>query len=1017
MKLPIPLVLLSAAGTLCLEGATWFVRPDGSPAASGQSWAEAVAHPAQAADRAGDGDEIWVAAGQYVGDTVNLASGVRLLGGFTGTESASADRSTNAALTVLEATNSLPLLNAVTEAPGAAVLVSGFTLQAAGPGTATGRGLVSSNAVLEVENCVFQRFRGGTFSRPGSAIVASGGSLRITATTFSDNQTAAGGIGAAIGCQTVDPVEIHRCEFLRNRSNGASALELNQSAATVTGCLFARNTVSDDGVPGVIELYRSRAVITRNRFLFNRGGAGAAIFVFQYRDSVTETNRVAFNVFAGNVANEVAGAFPAATVSCSGAGRLEVINNTFAGEVSLRPPGGLASTGPLAGNARSVQPVNNLFLAHHQGDPLTAYAESRRNVFLDLGESQRLLRQQLGRPEGWADEELVGGLAALDFHLQPGAVSRGLGDPSVVSPETLDLSGRPALHADGTVDVGALAFDPGHTEPVPPTVIHLHPDGNDQAAGDSWTNAVRTLPEAIRRVSMTGATEIWFAGGRFAGGTGPGGMPPGVTLRGSFVGFETNRLQRDRWLTTELNASQTNALIALERTGRWNEIEGLILNGAGATNTAFSGGALTAVLSWPHVHHCRFENHSGRTTGVALYSEGGIVEDCEFTGNSRLTGNLPNSGGSILHITGRALPAIFRRNVIRQNTNMVARTALAWFGSPARVEYCAWLGNRSGSGTQGLMFYGSGATVTASAGYGCWHNTIVDNEDLGIAPSVFQLSGTSVQPQFLANLVAHNRGEVLLPASLTAFPRDNLLFDNGPVPPANPLSVSRNLFVDPRLADDRWHLRADSPARDAVIAPGDAGFATDVEGEGAWLGSAPDIGADETLPDHPLARTVASAVVTGNVSPATLSGTWRDWEDTCPDCHARTFVREADGYRLELSAAEFCPEIACTGQLRPVDYPFDFGPATPGVTPLRIGSAGRPLRTLSLWVRPPLAGHLRLTRPATQNILSVDGHPGVPVRLEGTTNFVDWQAIAPGQAIPFMEARPDGPWFFRSMVP
>jgi hypothetical protein len=57
-----------------------------------------------------------------------------------------------------------------------------------------------------------------------------------------------------------------------------------------------------------------------------------------------------------------------------------------------------------------------------------------------------------------------------------------------------------------------------------------------------------------------------------------------------------------------------------------------------------------------------------------------------------------------------------------------------------------------------------------------------------------------------------------------------------------------------------------------------------------------------------------------------------------------------------------------------------------------------------------------MARPADQTILSLEGHPGVTLRLEGTTNFVDWQSIESSQVTPFIQARPDEPWFFRTLA-
>ncbi len=64
---------------------TWYVDDDASPGGDGTTWATAYDSLSTALTAAQSGDQIWVAAGTYVGN-FTLALEVKLYGGFVGTE-------------------------------------------------------------------------------------------------------------------------------------------------------------------------------------------------------------------------------------------------------------------------------------------------------------------------------------------------------------------------------------------------------------------------------------------------------------------------------------------------------------------------------------------------------------------------------------------------------------------------------------------------------------------------------------------------------------------------------------------------------------------------------------------------------------------------------------------------------------------------------------------------------------------------------------------------------------------
>jgi len=147
------LFLMVLVATLQLSATVYYVSPGGS-GADGLSWATAYKSPADAlAGAPVAGDEVWVQQGTYVSaTTLSWKTGINFYGGFTGIETQRSQRSTNAALTILEGTNTNRVLNAPSMA--SPTTWSGFTIQ---KGLATGGGagiFMQKNAILE--NCIVQ---------------------------------------------------------------------------------------------------------------------------------------------------------------------------------------------------------------------------------------------------------------------------------------------------------------------------------------------------------------------------------------------------------------------------------------------------------------------------------------------------------------------------------------------------------------------------------------------------------------------------------------------------------------------------------------------------------------------------------------------------------------------------------------------------------------------------------------------------------------------------------------------
>ncbi len=177
-------------------GSVLHVRSDASGTGDGSSWEQALAHPQEALDRAGSGDQIWVAGGSYGPRTpldemvISLKEGVRILGGFRGLETAVDQRDPYGAETILDGGSQV--YHVVVGAKGA--VIDGFTItggHAHGTGTdAAGGGMINIAVSPTVRRCLF---RNNSAAYLGGAVYNEGGSPVFEDCVFEDNEATYGG--------------------------------------------------------------------------------------------------------------------------------------------------------------------------------------------------------------------------------------------------------------------------------------------------------------------------------------------------------------------------------------------------------------------------------------------------------------------------------------------------------------------------------------------------------------------------------------------------------------------------------------------------------------------------------------------------------------------------------------------------------------------------------------------------------------------------------------------------------
>ena len=224
-----------------------FAKPTATGTGDGSSWANAFSLR-QAMDYSSSGEEIWVAQGTHTPgtlrtDTFNLKAGVRVLGGFNGTETLSSQRNPRAFPTILSGDiGSVGVASdncfRVVTASGSGT-IDGFTIRDGNAnGTFTeGAGMYIDGVSPAVSNCVFLSnsctFTGGAVS------IRNAGNPSFKAVVFSGNSAQFGGALYSVGSGTFE-----NCIFQGNSATSeGGAIRTSSGGLTVfNNCTLTGNT-------------------------------------------------------------------------------------------------------------------------------------------------------------------------------------------------------------------------------------------------------------------------------------------------------------------------------------------------------------------------------------------------------------------------------------------------------------------------------------------------------------------------------------------------------------------------------------------------------------------------------------------------------------------------------------------------------------------------------------------------------------------------------------------------------
>jgi len=486
------------------------------PVRDGTSWATAYVDLQQALAVAGEGDEIWVAAGTYTpgpsDDSISsfqLRDGVALYGGFAGGETSGASRDRAAQETILSGdvggddeygpgvwydgwnrhtANSGHVVDS--SGTGATTILDGFTITAGATGPAGtpagsslmyGSGLYNVGGSPTVRNCTFLRNL-AAFAH-GGAVYNYDGSPVFENCRFVQNWVHLGQGGGIYSGGASGPV-VTDCAFVENRVVGASSEALGAGIShwsslplVVTRCVFDGNVAENFYASGSSYIARGAGIhhfsggltVVNSIFRHNRAHAGAGIYAW---DETTIIN----SLFHGNVVTSYeintvvsAGDFGAAIASSSAQNDQTTVRGCTV--VGNRAGEG---AGLYTGWSHHTNIENSIVWGNvatgAEVSPRDAQIKGSTSFTASLVEALFYVPPGEDPPNpndypGCMEEDpMLVNSAGYDFRLLPGSPAVNAGDESFVPAlDERDLDGHARLLC-GRVDIGASEFGIGDVD-------------------------------------------------------------------------------------------------------------------------------------------------------------------------------------------------------------------------------------------------------------------------------------------------------------------------------------------------------------------------------------------------------------------------------------------------------------------------------------------------------------------------------------------------------------------------
>ncbi|TVR76398.1 MAG: HYR domain-containing protein, partial [Saprospirales bacterium] len=707
----------STPGTICCpEGNVVFVNQNAVGFNNGSNWFNAFTDLQDALSLDCENvTEIWVAQGTYFPDrgtqsrdsSFVLRNGIRLIGGFIGTESEVSQRNWESNTTILSGDinqsdsldgNSYSIITAIDTDLTAGI--DGFLItmgNADGIGadsssSRSGAGLYVFQGSISVENC---RFEDNHAAFSGGGIFHFHSESEISNTVFSGNK--AGEFGGAISNFFHSSPSILECTFNENEAEEGGAIS-NQfhSSPLITGCDFSENDALNGGA--IFNNEHSSPGINRSTFRANVALEYGGALMSQNSSSPDIRN----SLFSGNAA-EYGGALAIWEESSP-----SIEGVTISGNLATEAGGGIF-------NGDGGNPIirNSIIWNNLAQNSLEPIESSIKNMMLGNPEFFfSLIQYSGGSGLSWESGIGVDGGGNLDvdpefvsvvnpsiaptldgnFLLTSCSPAINAGDTALVSEDgILDLAGNPRVNND-TIDIGSYEyFGPDCGLECPEgSVVYVVEGGSGAESGANWSNAIGSLQNALEiACKCLNIEEVWVASGTYYPDNGrliaSGDRNASfqlcneVALLGGFTPGDTSLAQRN-WVTNEsilsgdiniLNNPDDNSftVVVASNTDSTAVIDGFTISGGRSNGTGGpatpdqSGAGVYCSNGSPTIINCHITENYADQNGGGIYL---VNNSSPQITNSIFHNNIADNGGGAYTFNGAA--PVFNNCIFSENT-------------------------------------------------------------------------------------------------------------------------------------------------------------------------------------------------------------------------------------------------------------------------------------------------------------------------------------------------------------
>ena len=741
-----------------------YVNGNATGTNNGTSWADAYTDLQDAIAVSEATDQIWTAAGTYQPTTRTnrnasfvLPEGVRLYGGFAGSETSLEQRDVEANVTELSGdigtlgdnTDNSYVVVDLSEALGS--ILDGFSITDANNdrsansigggilsrgGSATlanltisdniagdGAGIAANSSELEISNVVLSN---NSVTRDGGGYYSRNGNSTLSNVTFIGNS--AGEQGGAIYYNNSNDA-FTNIEFSSNRAEFGGAVFNRSSDLDLSGSSFFNNSATEDG-GAIFNSSNGNPNLTSVNFVSNTATEdGGAIF----NDGGSPV--IIGAVFADNIANSSGGAFYSS-------GNHTVANSLFTGNVSF-------FGGAIFSLDNSSTVVNSTF-SDNTGRSSGAIAFSG-----DENDTPSVINSIIYDNRSFAsDNQIVAGETRLNVSnsLIQDAINAGGNlnvDPEFVAPDSFDYrlsEGSPAIDAgnnqatvlageDADIELGEDlagnarivgtrvdlgAYEGAALEPVPtrPTIasesniVYVNLAATGENDGTSWANAYTDLQAALQDAPF--GTQIWVAAGTYTPTEEADRrdlsfvLADGVQLYGGFAGDETNLSQRDVTTNPTIlsgdigtagdNSDNSSRVVLIDDTSSSSILDGFTVRDGNAdvAELGTDGAGISGERSQAILRNLIVTNNTATGLGGGMYAQDSLNQ----LTNVDFVSNTANSGGAMYNNNSGS---ILTDTTFEGNSSENSGGAILNEASSIIIDEAVFTGNIAG-GSGGAVF-------------------------------------------------------------------------------------------------------------------------------------------------------------------------------------------------------------------------------------------------------------------------------------------------------------------------